>query len=130
MFEQFNNKQFVNFSKQFADTAFKAHGLAISGIERAVDLQLKAFENRLAATVEFFGEAGEVRDIEAARKFFPKSVSLAKTSAENAYATTQQIVDLTLRTNEAIGELVKGSFEQANDAFAQPVVAAAKKASK
>jgi hypothetical protein len=127
MFEQFNNKQFVNLSKQFADTAFKAHGLAISGIERAVDLQLKAFENRLAATVEFFGEAAEVRDIEAARKFFPKSVSLAKTSAENAYATTQQIVDLTLRTNEAIGELVKGSFEQANDTFAQPVAATAKK---
>lgn len=127
MFEQFNNKQFVNLSKQFADTAFKAHGLAISGIERAVDLQLKAFESRLAATVEFFGEAVEVRDIEAARKFFPKSVSLAKTSAENAYATTQQIVDLTLRTNEAIGELVKGSFEQANDTFAQPVAATTKK---
>jgi hypothetical protein len=130
MFEQFNNKQFVNFSKQFADTAFKAHGLAISGIERAVDLQIKAFENRLAATVEFFGEASEVRDIEAARKFFPKSVSLAKSQAESAYATTQQIVDLTLRTNEAIGELVKSGFEQANDVFAQPVVAASKKSSK
>jgi hypothetical protein len=127
MFEQFNNKQFVNLSKQFADTAFKAHGLAISGIERAVDLQIKAFENRLAATVEFFGEASEVRDLEAARKFFPKSVSLAKASAENAYATTQQIVDLTLRTNEAIGELVRGSFEQANDTFAQPVATPSKK---
>ena len=127
MFEQFNNKQFVNFSKQLADTAFKAHGLAISGIERAVDLQIKAFENRLAATVEFFGEATEVRDFDAARKLFPKSVSLAKTSAENAYATTQQIVDLTLRTNEAIGDLVKTGFEQANDAFAQPVATTTKK---
>lgn len=130
MFEQFNSKQFVNFSKQFADTAFKAHGLAISGIERAVDLQLKAFENRFTATVEFMNEAADVRDIETARKLFPKTVSLAKTSAENAYATSQQIVDLTLRTNEAIGELVKGRFEQANVAFAQPVAAAAKKASK
>ena len=64
---------------------------------------------------------------DAARKLFPKSVSLAKTSAENAYATTQQIVDLTLRTNEAIGDLVKTGFEHANDAFVQPVATATKK---
>lgn len=127
MFEQFNTKQFVNLSKQFSDTAFKAHSLAIAGIERAVDLQIKAFENRMTAAVDFFGEAAEVRDIESARALLPKSVNLAKDSAERYYAISQELVGLTVKTNEAIGDLFKSQIESANEAV-KPVVA--KKAAK
>ncbi len=72
-------------------------------------------------------EAADVRDIEAARKLFPKTVALARDNAEKFYATSQELVGLTVKTGEAIGNLVKGSFEAANEGFVKPV---AKKAAK
>lgn len=126
MFEPFNSKQALALSKQFTDAAFKAHTLAIAGLEKVVDLQLKTFENRVNATVEFFSEAAEARGLEDARTLFPKSVALAKDSAEKFYAVSQELVGLSLKTGEAIGDVFKGSFEAANE-FAKPVAAAAKK---
>ena len=127
MYEQFNSNHFISLSKQLSDAAFKAHGLAIAGFEKAVDLQLKTVENRVNATVEFWSTASEVRDIEGARALFPKSVSLAKDSAEKFYATSQELVGLTVKTGEAIGTLVKGSIETTNETITKPAVAAAKK---
>ena len=127
MFEQFNTKQmFVN-SKQMADIAFKAHGLAVASFERALELQFKTFENRVAAAVEFASEAVEVRDIEGARALTTKSVSLAKDSAEKFYATSQELIGNAVKTNEQIGELIRGGFESANETFVKP---ATKKAAK
>ena len=127
MFEQFNSKQAINLSKQFADTAFKAQGLALAGIERAFDLQLKTFENRVNAAVEFATEAADVRDIEGVKTLFPKSAALAKDSAEKYYATSQELVGITVKTGEAIGDLIRGSIESANDSVTQKP---AKKAAK
>jgi phasin family protein len=126
MFEQFDSKQVVSMTKRFSDTAFKAHGLAVGSFERAVELQLKAFENRVNATVEFFAEAADVRDMDTARALFPKSVALVKDGAEKAYATSQELVGLSVKTVEAIGTLVKGQIESANDSVVKP----ARKASK
>ena len=127
MFEQFNSKQAINLSKQFADTAFKAQGLALASIERAFDLQLKTFENRVNAAVEFATEAADVRDIEGVKTLFPKSAALAKDSAEKYYATSQELVGITVKTGEAIGDLIRGSIESANDSVIQKP---AKKAAK
>ena len=127
MFEQFNSKQAINLSKQFADTAFKAQGLALASIERAFDLQLKTFENRVNAAVEFATEAADVRDIEGVKTLFPKSAALAKDSAEKYYATSQELVGITVKTGEAIGDLIGGSIESANDSVTQKP---AKKAAK
>lgn len=126
MYEQFNSKQFITLSKQLSDAAFKAHGLAVASFEKAIDLQLKTMENRVNATVEFWSDASEVRDMEGARALFPKSVSLAKDSAEKFYATSQELVGLSVKTTEAIGTVVKGSIETTNETI-KPVVAAAKK---
>lgn len=127
MYEQFNSKQLFNLSKQFSDTAFKAHSLAIAGFERAIDLQIKTFENRMTAATDFWGEASEVRDIESARALMPKTINLAKDSAERMYAVSQELVGLTVKTNEAIGDLFKSSIEATNEAV-KPVVS--KKVSK
>jgi hypothetical protein len=127
MFEQFNSKHAINLSKQFADTAFKAQGLALASIERAFDLQLKTFENRVNAAVEFATEAADVRDIEGVRTLFPKSAALAKDSAEKYYATSQELVGITVKTGEAIGDLIRGSIESANESVTQKP---AKKAAK
>jgi phasin family protein len=120
MFEQFNTKQmFVN-SKQMADIAFKAHGLAVASFERALELHFKTIENRVAAAVEFATEATEVRDLEGVRTLTTKSVALAKDSAEKFYATSQELIGMSVKTNEQIGELVRGSFEAANETFVKP----------
>jgi hypothetical protein len=121
MIEQFNAKQFVNLGKQWTDTAFKAHGLAIAGFERSVELQLKHLEGRVNATVEYFSEAFEARDADSARALLPKTVALVKDSLEKNYAASQELVGLTIKTSEAIGDVLKTSFEAANEAVAKPV---------
>ena len=112
MFEQFN-QQFVSLNKQMAEAAIKANSLALENVERLVGLQLKTVESRLAATMAFAGEAAEVRDLESARAIWPKGVQLMKESAEQFYGASQEAFGQSLKTSEAIGELVKGSFEAA-----------------
>jgi phasin family protein len=118
------NTQALALSKSFADTAFKAHTLAVEGFERVTNLQLKALENRMAATVEFFSEAAEVRDFDGIKTIFPKGVSLVKENAEKFYLNGQEVFGVTVKTTEALGQLAKGSFEQANDSFKKQVSAA------
>src|SRR5258705_9486582 len=90
MFEQFNTKQFVDLSKQIVNTTMKAQGLAVSGFERALELQMKAMENRMQANVDFWTHAAEARDMDALKDLFPKTVSLAKENAESMYSTSQE----------------------------------------
>lgn len=120
MYEQINS-QFLALSKSFADNAFKAQNLAAEGMERIAALQLKTLENRVAATVEFWSEAAEVRDFDGIKAIWPKSVNLVKESTEKFYANGQEIFGLTLKTTEALGQLAKGSFEAANDNFTKQV---------
>ena len=127
MYEQFNTKQLLAMSKQFSDTAFKAHSLAIAGFEKAIDLQLKTLETNVNATVGFWTEASEIRDLDGARTLFPKSVALAKDSAEKMYSVSQELVGLSVKTTEAINDLVKGNYEVANDAFVAAKTVSSKK---
>lgn len=129
MFEQINNP-FINQTRQFADTALKANNLALNGLEQVVNLQVKTFEDRFAAAVAFFGEAGEVRDAEGFKALLPKTAQLAKDNLESVYHAGQEILNQTLKTQEAIAELVKGQFEAVNEELAQAVPAAAKPARK
>lgn len=125
MYEQFNN-QFSQINKQMADAALKAHAIALEGFERAMELQLKAVEEQVNASVAFWTEASEARDLDAMKTLFPKSAQLIKESAEKAFGTSQELVGLGLKTSEAFGELAKGQIEAANG----QVKAAAKKAAK
>jgi len=132
MYEQINT-QALALSKSLSDTAFKANSLAVEGFERITNLQLKALENRIAAAVEFWSEAAEVRDFDGFKTIWPKSVNLVKETTEKLYANGQEIMNVTVKTSEALGQLAKGSFEAANENFTKQVnvnVAAAKKASK
>lgn len=126
MYEQIDTKQFIAYGKQFSDAAFKAHGLAIAGFERAVDVQLKTLENRFNAAVDFWTGASEVRDLESAKTLFPKSVQIARDNAETLYAASQELVGITVKTTEAIGDVVRGQYEQ----VAKTAAPAAKKTRK
>jgi phasin family protein len=128
MYEQINT-QALAFSKTLADTAFKANSLAVEGFERITSLQLKALENRIAATVEFWSEAAEVRDFDGLKTIWPKGVNLVKETTEKMYANGQEVFSVAVKTSEALGQLAKGSIESANDSFNKQV-SAVKKAAK
>jgi len=126
MFDQINTQGL----KTFADSTFKASSLALEGFERITNLQLKTLENRLAATVEFWSEAAEVRDFDGLKSIWPKGVNLAKETTEKLYANGQEVFGVSIKTSEALGQLAKGSFENANETFTKQVNVAAKKGAK
>lgn len=125
MFEQFNT-QFVNATRQFADSALKANSLALQNFERAVGVQLKTLESGVTATVAFLGEAAEVRDLEGVKAIWPKGLALVKSSSEQFYNAGQEVFGQTLKTGEAIGQLYKSQFEAANDGLVKGATKAAK----
>ncbi|HJU40639.1 MAG TPA: phasin family protein [Tahibacter sp.] len=120
MIEQYNN-QVLAFSKSFADAAFKAQGIALANFEKIADIQLKNFENRANATAAFVSEALEVRDFEGLKAIWPKGVTLAKESAEKAYATTQEVFGLSVKTGEALSEVAKTNFAATNETLQNQV---------
>jgi len=129
MFEQINS-QSLALGKSYADAFVKAQSLALESFERITDLQIKTMEDRVNAAVQFWSEAAEVRDFDAARAFWPKGVQLAKENAEKLYATSQEVFGVTLKTSEALGAIAKGSFENTNETITKQVNAAKKAAAK
>ncbi len=131
MFDQINIQPFA-LGKNYADAFVKAQGLALAGFERITELNLKTFEDRVKASVDFWSEAAEVRDIEAAQAFWPKGAQFVKESAEKLYANGQEVLGVSLKTSEAIGALAKTSFEtaskQVNDTLNKTVKAGKKAA--
>ena len=128
MYEQMNS-QFLSLGKNFADVAAKAQSVAMAGFESIAGLQMKAVENHISASHACWAEATEVRDLEGAKAIWPKGIQLAKESAEKLYATNQEVIGLTLQTNEQLGNLIKGSFEATNEAVTKQVNSVKKAAS-
>lgn len=128
MYEQMNS-QFLSLGKNFADAAAKAQSLAMANFENIAGLQMKAVENQVNASSAFWAEASEVRDFEGAKAIWPKGIQLAKESAEKLYATNQEVIGLTMKSNEELGNLIKGSFEATNEAVTKQVNSVKKAAS-
>ncbi len=116
MFEQINN-QWINAGKRFTDTAIKAHGLAVEGFEKTLSLNLKALEERVEATVGFVSEATSARDFETVKALFPKGLGLAKDAAEKIVANGQEVIAVTMQTNESIGALLANDAQFAGETF-------------
>ena len=123
------NEQFTTFTHQFAAAAARANRLALENAETIFGVQLKAFEKNIDATTAYFTELAEVRDVEAYKTVFPKGLQIAKDNAERVAAASQEVIGLTLKTNEAIGQLAKSQFEAVSET-AQATVAKATKAAK
>src|SRR6185312_9665013 len=77
MTQQFNNQLFA-YAKQFTDSAFKAHSLALKGLEKVAELQLKALEEQTKVSAEFVAEAMETRDVDGLRGLWEKGSSLSR----------------------------------------------------
>lgn len=123
------NEQFSTFTHQFAAAAARANRLALETAETVFGVQLKTFEKNVDATTAFFGEVAEIRDIEAYKNVWPKGLQVAKDNVERVAAAGQEVFGLTLKANEAIGQLAKSQFEAASET-AQATVAKATKAAK
>ncbi len=105
------NQQFFNASKQAVDAAIKANSIAVDGFEKLAQAQFKALESGLGATVDFFGEIKDARDIDGVKATWPKGVQLAKDSAELSYHTAQEVIGISFRTAEQLAQLVKSGVE-------------------
>lgn len=112
MINQFSN-QSLAMGKAYADTIAKAQSLTMESFERIAALQMQTFENRMAAAMQFWSEAAEVRDLEGAKAFWPKTVELTKDNAEKIYSTSQDVLGVSVKTGEALGELAKESLDAA-----------------
>lgn len=126
MNQQMNNQIFA-FTKQFTDSAFKAHSLALKGLETVAELQLEAFKTQSTVSAEFLAEAMEARDIDSLRGLWEKGSSLSRENAERAVAVSQEVLAVTQKTAESLGTLVQEQRQAANDAVVVPLAAARSK---
>ncbi|MDQ6647835.1 MAG: phasin family protein [Pseudomonadota bacterium] len=127
MTEQLNN-QFFAFTKQFTDSAFQAHTLALQGMEKVAGLQLAAFQQQSQVSAEFLSEAMEARDIDSLRGLWEKGNNLSRENAERTVAVSQEVMAITQKTAESLNSLVQEQRLAANDAAVAPVSAARSKA--
>ena len=109
---QFND-QFTKAAGQFAAAAANANRLALQNAEKAFGLQLASFEENANAAFAFFGELVDVRDFDSLKAVLPKGAQVARASTERSFGVAQEVFANTIKTNEAIGALAKGQFEQA-----------------
>ncbi len=133
MNQQMNNQQINNqifaFTKQFTDSAFQAHSLALKGLEKVAELQLQALEQNAKVSAEFISEAMETRDADGLRGLWERGSELSRANAEHVVAVSQEVMAITQKTAESLSALVQEQRQAANDAVTAPVVAASKKAS-
>ena len=123
------NDQFTKAAGQFAAAAANANRLALQNAEKAFGLQLASFEENANAAFAFFGELVDVRDFDSLKAVLPKGAQVARASSERSFGVAQEVFANTIKTNEAIGALAKGQFEQAT-AQAQAEVEKVTKAAK
>ena len=124
------NEQFTKATSQFADVAANVNRLALQNAEKAFGLQLATFEENTSAAFAFIGELVEVRDFDGLKDVLPKGAQVVRSSAERSMGTAQEVFANTIKTNEAIGALAKGQFEQATAQAKAEVEKVTKTASK
>ena len=118
--------QFSQYSKQLTDATMRANAITVGYFETLTSLQTKAMESRMEAATALASEAAEVRDLEAAKAFFPKSVAFVKDASEQLYALSQETLKQNIKTAEALANIAKANFEAANESIVRPAVKAAK----
>ncbi len=132
MYQQIND-QFSAASRQFADTAGQINRLAIENAEKVFGLQIAALQTSVNATMSFWGQVAEARDLDGLKAAWPNGVQVARENVERAITTGQEVYGRTLKTNEAIGQIAKGQFEAVTEQAktnAETVVKAAGKAAR
>jgi hypothetical protein len=127
MTQQLNTQVFA-YAKQLADSAFKAQAVALKGLEKVAELQIKALEKQAESAAEFISDAFETRDIDGLRTLWEKGTAASRENAERAVAVTQEIIAVTQKTAESLSALAQEQQQAVNDAVVAPVAAVKKAA--
>lgn len=118
------NEQISSFTQQFAANAARINRLALENAESVFGVQLKTLEKNLNATSAYFNEVAEARDFNAYQNLWSKAVQVARDNTERLTSAGQEVLGLTLKTSEALGELTKRQFETATQQATATVNAA------
>lgn len=129
MYQQFN-EQFAKSTRQFAETSAQVGRLALENTEAVFGLQFNAIEQNFNATLAFFNELVDVRDVDGLKTVWPKGVQVARENVERAIGVGQEVFGRTVKTNEAIAHLAKTQFETVAKTVEADVETAAKAARK
>src|SRR5690606_12023261 len=121
------NEQLSAYTRQFASVAARVSRLALENAETLFGVQLRTLEKNVEATTSYLGERAEARDLDAYRNLLPKGLQIARDNAERVAAAGQEVIGLTLKTGEALGELAKNQFEAATSQVQATVAKAARK---
>lgn len=114
MNQAFTNNDLLGWTKQFSNAALKANQIAIAGFERALDVQVKALERQTKLHSEFFADLTEnSRGGDAFQALLPKTAELVKHSTDHVYSVGHALLDNVLKTNEEIGQVVRGQYDVA-----------------
>ena len=124
------NKQALALGKQFTNNFIKAQGESLKALEKINSVQLKAIESQAAANAAFASEAAKATDIDSIRSLWEKSADFSRESAEKAYATHQNVLEILAKNAETIGELAREQYEAGNEAIKSSAEVATKKAKK
>lgn len=127
MYQQFND-QFAASTRQYAETAAHINRLAMQNVEHVFGLQLAAFEENAGAAFAYFNQLLDVRDLNGLREVVPAGIQIARENVERAVVAGQEAYESTVKTNETIGQIAKGQFEQATKKATEQVEKVAKTA--
>lgn len=109
-FEGFNS-----YTQQFAAIATRANRLALENAETAFGLQLQAFGRNVSATTDFLGEFADARNLDSLQALWPKGLQVARDNFERVASAQDEVVGISLKASEAIGELARKRFEEASE---------------
>ena len=112
MYTQMND-QIASNTRQYADTAAQINRIALQNAERVFALNVETLQSNTNAAFAYFNKLLQVRDLNDLREVVPAGVQVARENIERAVAAGQEAYANTLKSNESIGHLTKGQFEQA-----------------
>lgn len=131
MYQQIN-EQFAAASRQFADAAARAQRLTLDNAQTVFGLQLATFEQNMDASLSWLNELGAARDMDGLKAVLPKGAQVARENVERTLGTGREVMELNVKTTEALAEIAKNQAEtaaaQAKDGVEQATRAATKAA--
>lgn len=100
------------YTQQFAALATRANRMALENAESAFGLQLLAFGQNVSATTDLLGEFADARNLDSLQALWPKGLQLARDNFERVASAQHEVVGMSLKASEAIGELARQRFER------------------
>jgi hypothetical protein len=106
---------FDRHTQQFAALATRANQLALENAESAFGLQLQVLERNVSATTGLLGEFADARNLDSFQALWPKGLQLARDNFERVASAQDEVVGMSLKASEVIGELARQRFEQGSE---------------